>query len=309
MIKNCIFLLLLFFSCLLRAQPVLPLSGFQHNNMLYNPAYAGMKEGIFLAVIHKTQWIGFTGGPKFYGVSLHTPFNYERYGIGINLLNESAGKQNYINLNGNFSYKVNFLKGRLSLGARLGLVEWSDHSDKLLTREEEIITANKKIAPDISIGLFYKDKHWNVGISLSCVTSIYNNISTNGKMYYYFNLSYAKKIQQHFILYPAFLFRYTRPFFPEVNFSIPLEYRKTLWVGITYRSSSTYAFMAGININQLFKNNHDLLQFFYYYDYSTKTSKNFGNSHEIMLVFNPGKNRNIEKIKRKRATVNPLLFD
>ncbi len=309
--RRYLFIFFIFFSFAANAQPVLPLSGFQNALLLYNPAYAGSSEGLCFSALHKTQWAGFDGSPKLYALTAHAPFNYERIGMGINLLNESTGQQNYFYCNANFSYKINFLRGRLSLGAKAGLVQWSDRSDKLLVKDnEELLTGNKIIIPEFGGGIFYKDKKYTTGLSIQYVPGIYIGNTTTGKIYYHFTVATDKKITKNSSLKPALLVRVTQGFVPELSLSLPVEFNKLIWVGLSYRNPAIYTFMAGLNIHQVLKNTQDRINLFYYYDYTAGSLSNkFGNSHEVVFLLSPGKNRNPETFRKKRVTVSPLLFD
>ncbi len=303
-------LLFCILSLCIKAQPVLPVAGFQHALLLFNPACAGANDEVNIAILHKNQWASFPGSPSLYALSLHTPFNYGRLGAGMNLQNESAGHQNFLYWNGNFSYKINFMRGKLSMGAKAGLMQWSDRTDKLLIKDDgETIERTTRIIPDIGAGLFYKDALYTGGISAGYVPGIYAGNATTGKMYYQFSFGKTHPIGQHFLFQPSLLFRYTTAFSPQLTLSAPIEYKKTIWAGLSYRNTSVLTLMMGLNLNQLFHNQHDFISLFYYCDYSAGSTRALGNAHELMLLFRPGKSRNIASILKKRTTVNPLYFD
>ena len=304
------FILLLLHSTV-NAQSVLPLSGFQNVLSIYNPAAAGINSGTECSIIHKTQWTGFPQAPKFYGISLNSPLNYERFGIGFNLYKESSGVQNFLSANGSFSYKINLAKGRLSYGVKLGLVQWNEDFSNLTVKDPgEAVNGQKKTALDIGGGLLYKNKKYLVGLSANYSPSIYIGNKFINKIYYTISFGMKQKISSTLDLHPALLVRYTSGFSPMLSVSMPFEYKRFLWVGASYRSSSILSIMAGVNLHQIIPNLGNRISVFYYFDYSgNRKSMKLGNSHEILLFYIPGKNKSVESIKRNRATVSPLFFD
>ncbi|HWZ22285.1 MAG TPA: PorP/SprF family type IX secretion system membrane protein [Cytophagaceae bacterium] len=308
--KNIFILFFIFYSGA-NAQSVIPLSGFQNVLPLYNPAAAGLNEGPELALLYKTLWNGISGAPKTYAFTINTPFNYNRFGIGLNVSKESAGIQSVLSASGLFSYKINLANGRLSFGTKLGMVQWSqDFSNLTIKDESESLTGNKKTLLDLGAGLLYKDKKYTLGFSMNYSPGIYLGYKNTNKIYYNVSGETKLKINSAFILYPALLIRYTEKFSPIINISLPLEYNNFLWMGLSYRSSTVLSFMAGINLHKLMQNGYDRITVFYYFDYSAgRTTLKPGNTNEIMLCFNPVKNKSIETIKRKRATMSPLFFD
>lgn len=308
--KN-LFLLSILFSTVANAQSVLPLAGFQNVLPLYNPAATGSNEGLALSLIQKAQWSTLPAAPKLYALVFHTPFNYGRFGAGATVSNESAGIQNVLTVNGLFAYKINVATGRLSFGAKLGLVQWNEALEKLVIKDEsETLTGNKKTVPDVGAGLYYKDNSYSIGIAANYSPGIYFGTHGPSKLYYTLSGEMKQRISASFSIAPTLLVRYTDHFSPLVSLALPLEYNDFLWAGLSYRSRSTLSFMAGINLPRLLQNRYDKLTLFYYFDYAAqKTSTKLGNGHELMLSYNPGKNRSLETIKKKRATVSPLFFD
>ncbi len=291
------------------AQSVIPLSGFQNLLPLYNPASAGINKGIELALIHKSQWKGFPEAPKLTALTINMPFNYDRFGAGLILLKESAGIQNTVSINGLFSYKINFAKGRLSFGAKAGIVQWNqDFSGLTIKDESETIIGTKKTIADLAIGFLYKDNKNSLGFSINYSPGIYLGLTKIGKIYYTISGERKQKINSSICIYPAYMIRYTEKFSTMATFSIPLEYKKLVWAGFSYRSSATLSFMGGLNLHTLLNDHHNSIGLFYYFDYHA-SAVNLGNSHELLLSFSPGRQSSIENIKRKRATVSPLLFE
>lgn len=305
--------LLLLFIILMRviavAQNGIPITGFQSMLPLYNPAAVGANEGTEIALLDKVQWSSLPVAPRLTALSINTPLNYERLGMGLTMVRESFGVQNLVTLNGLFSYKINIAKGRLSFGMRTGFVQWNQNFNDLKIKDQnEVIVGEKKTSLDFGGGLFYKNKNQSLGVSLNYKPSIYFGVNRPAKFYYNFSWERKVKLSNTFNLKPAILISYTYRFPALIAFSVPIEYKGFLWTGVSYRSTSLISFMAGINIHKLLKDDHTRITLFYYFDYSA-TKLNLGNSHEFILSFNPGKNRNIERIKRKRVTVSPLFFD
>ncbi len=305
-------LLFVLMPILLNAQTTIPITGFQNNYLLYNPAAAGENESLDLSVLRKMQWTSFNVNPSVFALSMATPFQYNRYGIGLTIINESSGIQNFLNVNGNFSYKLNCAKGKLAFGLRPGIFQWMESFDKLTIKDDEegITNATNKLVPSIGGGMYYKDNTKAIGLSTEYTPGIYQGVSVLPKLYVTGMFVFTKVISSSIALSPGLFIRYTNGFNPITTVSFPLEYKKLFWTGLYYRTNSTLAVMGGLNLDRMLKNNYDKISIFYYYDFNaSKTANQFFSTHELMLSFQFGKSRSMESIKRKRVTVSPVYFN
>ena len=76
-------ILIVSFSLHLSAQ-LFPLSDhYVVNGLAINPAYAGCHDALSATISYRDQWVGFKDSPKSYFLSVHTPVNNDRIGLGL----------------------------------------------------------------------------------------------------------------------------------------------------------------------------------------------------------------------------------
>ena len=74
-------------SCTVGVAQQLPqFTQYMYNTISINPAYAGSRETISVVGLHRSQWVGFSGGPITQTLSAHAPLRNEKIGIGVSLI-------------------------------------------------------------------------------------------------------------------------------------------------------------------------------------------------------------------------------
>lgn len=144
---------------------------------LYNPAATGETDFIRIRGGARLQWLGITNAPKNFVATGDSPFKVfnKRIGAGVTLSQESIGLFSNLLASAQGSYKFNILKGRLSVGLQLayynskfkgsetyvpGGDDFHQPSDPSIPTQD--LTGN---AFDVSLGAFYSNKLFHLGIS------------------------------------------------------------------------------------------------------------------------------------------------
>jgi type IX secretion system PorP/SprF family membrane protein len=86
-------------------------------------------------------------------------------------------------------------------------------------------------------------------------------------------------LSEQFELEPSVLVKGTErtPF--QVDFNAKAYYKKSYWLGVSYRSSNDIVAMIGFKVSKFYMG--------YSFDYTTTNIKNYSSgSHEIMIGFN-----------------------
>ena len=60
---------------------------YMYNTVSVNPAYAGSRGHMSLAVLYQSQWVGLDGAPKTQTFSMNTPLGYRGVGLGVSVGN------------------------------------------------------------------------------------------------------------------------------------------------------------------------------------------------------------------------------
>ncbi len=70
------FLLVVLFTEILYAQQDAQYTQYMYNTVSVNPAYAGSRGHMSMAVLYRSQWVGLDGAPKTQTFNMHTPLGY-----------------------------------------------------------------------------------------------------------------------------------------------------------------------------------------------------------------------------------------
>ncbi|WP_338035224.1 type IX secretion system membrane protein PorP/SprF [Lacinutrix himadriensis] len=141
---------------------------YMYNTISINPAYAGSRETLSVVGLHRSQWVGFKGGPITQTLSAHTPLTNEKIGVGLSLINDKLGYQDFSYIYGDFSYTINTgEKTKLAFGLKAGFTQYS-LSATLRGNEPEdpsIYGVENRWSPNIGVGFFWHTQKWYMGLS------------------------------------------------------------------------------------------------------------------------------------------------
>jgi type IX secretion system PorP/SprF family membrane protein len=80
--KTKLFSLVLLFTAVSFAQQDAQFT-YMYNTININPAYAGSRGALSIFALHRTQWVGLDGAPVTNAVSINTPLNNSKLGLGV----------------------------------------------------------------------------------------------------------------------------------------------------------------------------------------------------------------------------------
>lgn len=308
------FILLLMWGCSLNAfaQTQTNFTAFPYAIMLYNPAYAGSENHINVSLLHKSQWIKQPGNPNFQGLSTHVPFNYQRIGIGLNVLNESAGIVQSLYINGNFSYKINLRNGRLSFGIRTGILQRTEKTSQLLVKDQDdvLLVDQSDWKPEFGGGFFYKKKKYFFGMSFMRSSGVYLEPQAILKNHYHFMIGSQHRFTHDILFNPVLLVKYTKNFTPYASAMFPLEYKELFSVGVGYSTAHVLSVQSSLHIDRIIGTSENKYTLTYAYDQSLNKLNNYiGNTHELILSVKLIPAEKLDRIVKRKVTVSPLLFD
>ena len=295
-----------------KGQSQINITAAAQNIMLFNPAYAGAENDLNFSLIHKSQWAVQPNSPVLTGFSAHMPVNYERVGVGVNMLRETAGIVQSLYANGSLSYNINFHRGRLSFGIRLGVLQRTEQVSKLLIKDQGDVLAvdQYELSPDYSGGLFYKEKKYYVGLSFTRSAGVYIEQHADLKNYYTFIAGTNFSLSRHLVFKPFTISKYTQEFNPTVMVMLPVEYQKIISIGVGYNTSSVLSVQSTLSLNKLLGASESTYLLTYSYDQSMNKQNNYiGNTHEIALSIRLVPGEKLDRINKRKVTVSPLLFN
>ncbi len=242
---------------------------YQFNSLVFNPAYAGSKDHMYVGLLHRSQWVGIDGAPVTQSFTIHTPLKNERVGVGLSVVNDAIGPTNNLGANLSYAYRipVGANGAKLSIGLQAGVENYrGDFSDLNLEQSQGADVAfleNPNIwLPNFGAGVYYYSKSFYAGVSSPQLVEYelrQNNVGSNGETlwarqyrHYVFTAGGAIPLSgENLIFRPSILVRNTSLFnnlrkddeFSEfgspTSFDIDasLFFYQTLWVGLSYRSA------------------------------------------------------------------------
>lgn len=293
------FLLILFTSvCVnnLHAQWDAQLSQYWRVKTFFNPAFAGETSNMESALLHRRQWVGFENAPVSSMMLINMPLNFlgKTHGVGGSVINEKIGLFSNTTMSGQYSYKLNFGKGKtLNFGLQLSFANISfDASGIHIPRDDKnIFDPNDPAIPtgggsgktlDSGLGVSWVTPKYYVGLSsLHLWEPTFELDDTHSSFIgrtYYLVAGYNIQLSNPLIsLQPSTLIKADAAVY-QVDLTGRVVYNKMFSGGITWRKDDGFVFLLGANIK-----NFDVG---YSYDLSTSAIGKVSNgSHEICVKY------------------------
>jgi len=245
------FCLCLGFVFALHAQQVAHYSTYMLDPFRYNPAYAGLDNGLSMTGVFRQQWQGLDGAPSGQRLGLHLPLYFLQGGLGFQLENEKIGAHRFFMLQGAYNYQLEVGGGILSAGAGLAYQQWSldgnvlrtpegayfgqtppSHNDVLLNFRNE--SGN---AINFSAGLFYQSEYFEAGLSVENVTEdaiALTQVSITQLRTYHAYLASQHELGPTILLEPSIWFR-SDAIENQLDISLRITYNDNIFAGASFR--------------------------------------------------------------------------
>lgn len=270
-------------------------ANYMHNQLVYNPAAAGMQPTQFNAnVIVRMQWAGVEGAPKTYLLWSDYRFSKNRMAVGVNLNRDSYAATKTTDFYANYAYYVPLTrKLNLSFGLRAGVTNANinlNNLSRIWDAGDPIVEGSSvsEILPKFGGGFQLTSRKLYFGASApDLVAGDKSNILNNKdksffdkRRNYIVTGGYRIKLSDSYSLYPNFI-TYVYPGTKVRNdFSTLLEITDYFWAGGTFSTAGYRSVMAGTHISSR-------VRFAYAFEWKTKTTNLTRlNTHEINLMFN-----------------------
>ena len=262
-----------------------PVNMYMMNTLLINPGYAGTKEAMSGSLMYGNNWAGMPGAGNLMAMSFDSPVNWMKGRVALGALATSStyGLNTNTNLYGYYNYRIPIGQGKLGLGLRAGVNNYSRRLTKADFREANDPSQldESRWFPNFGVGVFWYTADYYVGLSIpdfffppSGSNAFDHDV---GNYNYTFVGGYIYTVSDRFRIKPSALVTYTQ--------NSPLVYQATLnfillndmlWLGASYKPNG----IVGIVEFQLQK----WLRLGYAYEFPTGDLTGFTTgSHEILL--------------------------
>ncbi len=270
------------------AQQLPQFTQYMYNTISINPAYAGSRDGLSMTALHRNQWEGISGAPRTQTLSIHSPLKNEKVGLGVSVINDRTGFENYTYLYGDFSYTINVSDDvTLAFGLKGGFSYYDLDED--LFNEPSVLQDPffreqfGKWTPNFGAGLYLSAQDWYLGFSAPKVINNNNNDFSDfvalEQVHYFFTGGYVFDMSPDWKLRPTALAKVTSGAPLSFDMSATAIYNEKLYLGATYRIDDA---IGGFVDFQIF----EPLRIGYGYEYSISDLRPFtSGSHEVILIY------------------------
>lgn len=279
--------LLLFGALVANAQQLPQFTQYMFNTISINPAYAGNRDAISIIGLHRSQWVGIAGAPTTQTLSINSPLRNEKIGLGLSVINDQAGYENYTYVYGDFSYTINVNDATtLSFGLKAGMSYYNLDEELLMDVPDDPFFRGETFnrwTPNFGAGLFLSSQRWYIGLSAPKLINNDNNELSEyvslEQVHYYLTGGYVFDLTDNLKLRPTLLAKATSGAPLSVDMTGTLIFNEKLYLGAAYRVDD--AIGAFVNFQIL-----EPLRIGYAYDYSISDLQPYtSGSHEILLIY------------------------
>lgn len=286
-------LILLFISVVSYAQQDAQYTQYMYNTIVVNPAYAGSRQSMSIFALHRRQWVGIEGAPVTNSISINSPINGSKVGLGLSVVNDQIGPSEENNIAVDFSYTIPALGDcKMSFGLKAsGNLLNVDFTKLDQYPGSQIFEDNidNKFSPNIGVGFYLHSDDGYVGISApnlietkhfdkSTTLSSTSHIATE-KINYYLIAGYVFELSPSVKLKPSLLSKYVEGAPLQVDVSANFMMNEKFVAGLAYRWSAAMSAMVGFKAS-------DSWFIGYSYDFDTNALANYNSgSHEIFLRY------------------------
>lgn len=271
------------------AQQLPQFSQYMFNTISINPAYAGSRETISVVGLHRSQWVGIQGAPATQTLSIHAPMRNEKVGLGLSVINDELGYENFSYIYGDFAYTLQLgEKTKLALGLKAGLTSYSLDADFQNDQsfDPSILGVEDRWTANIGAGAYLHTNKWYLGLSAPRIVN--RDLNTDKdylaleRVSYYMTGGYVFNLSKTTKLKPAFLVKATNGAPLSIDLNANFLFHEKLWLGGGYRINEQTASLGGLADFQV----SDQLRIGYSYEYPlSDLSPYTSGTHEVLLMF------------------------
>ena len=278
------------FSCSLAIAQQLPqFTQYMYNTISINPAYAGSREALSVIGLHRSQWVGFDGGPITQTLSIHSPLRNDRIGLGLTFIEDDLGPENYSYIYGDFSYSIpTGQTGKLAFGLKGGFTSYSLDPDFRQSEsfDPDIRGIQDRWTPNIGLGIFYHTNRFYLGASAPRILNTDRNTEEGfealERISYYVTTGVVLDLSDAFKFKPAALMKATNGAPLSFDLTGNFLYKEKIWFGGSYRINYETAAWGVLTDFQISRQ----LRIGYSYEKPISEIRRYtSGTHEVLLIY------------------------
>jgi Bacteroidetes-specific putative membrane protein len=230
-------------------------SQYLQNGLMINPAYAGTREALSIAISGRKQWLGMSNSPVLTTVSLHSPIKNDKVAFGLMAQFMNYGVTSSQSFYAIYAYHIKLAKGKLSFGLKTGFDRSTTNYSILkgIQSGDPVFEDNEKpyLLPNVGAGVYYFSDRFFAGVSVPSFL-FYRNIGSGKTQAYHSFSEYDLMItagglitfSQDFRFKPSVLLDYSLRNSAHINqldFNGNFIIADVLWIGGSYRTTEQVA--------------------------------------------------------------------
>ncbi|WP_373057449.1 type IX secretion system membrane protein PorP/SprF [Zunongwangia sp. H14] len=256
---------------------------YMYNTISINPAYAGSRDGFSIALLNRNQWAGVEGAPVTQTLSINSPLENDKIGLGLSVLNDKIGDENTTYVYGDFSYRVDLSQAvSLRMGLKAGAYYYG--LDDPTGGEDPFFRDNfNRWTPNFGVGFYLSAQDWYVGLSAPKLITKDNNqleeFRALEQVHYYLTGGYVFDISDNMKFRPTALAKMTKGAPLSVDLSATAIFNEKFYLGANYRIDDAIGAFLDVEIFNGFRAG-------YAYEYSISDIQPYtSGSHEFLLIY------------------------
>lgn len=270
-----------------KAQQMPQFTQYMYNTIAINPAYAGNRDALTLIGLHRSQWAGLEGSPTTQTLSVHSPLRNEKVGLGLSVINDNIGYEDYTYAYADFSYTINVAPTTtLSFGIKGGMSYYNLDEELLVDVPDDPFFSGdtfNRWTPNFGAGLFLSSQKWYIGLSAPRFINNDNNDHSEyvalEQVHYYLNGGYVFDLTENIKLRPTALAKVTDGAPLSVDISSTFIFNEKFYLGTSYRLEDAVGAFVDFQILPDFRIG-------YAYEYAISDLQPYtSGSHEILLIY------------------------
>lgn len=226
-----------------------------------NPAYTAFEGSFTGKLINRSQWGGMEGAPKVYGLSVYSPLNNYKLGLGGNMITVSSGSMliNNASFLANIDLQIN-RNDYLALGIQVGLEYTFFDKDKVISYYDLDVknpqfeayndVANYTFTnPTAGFGLIYYNPKFYAGVSSFLMLN--RNDLVNDIDFYlgsYLTGGYVQMLNRDWRVKGTGLYKLMNQFDDVWEVGAQFLYLDALWLGTAYRHEKAQVFLLDVKL-------------------------------------------------------------
>lgn len=286
--KVYLIILILFVAAPGFSQQLPQFTQYMYNTISINPAYAGSRDGFSAVGLHRSQWADFEGAPTTQTLSIHSPLSNDKVGLGLSIINDNAGYENYTYAYGDFSYRLDLSADvTLRLGLKAGM-SYYNLEDELFTEPDVLSDPYfqdqlNRWTPNFGLGFYLSSQNWYIGGSAPKLINNDNNEFSEylalEQVHYYLTGGYVFDLTDNVKLRPTTILKATKGAPLSVDFTAAAIFNEKFYLGATYRLDDAVGGFLDVELFDGFRAG-------YAYEYPISDIRPYtSGSHEVLLIY------------------------